>query len=271
MERIIIIILLLLNLFLLGVVLTDRVQARRGENDSAASVTAVLLDHGVSVDEDAELVQTAPVKCTLTRSMEQEENAVQRLLGNASREDLGGNIIYYRGTQGQVVFRGSGEVEALFSNGTIRTRGNRKKTAERLLKKLGIRTEFIEEGINSADGEAYVRFCCCREDYPVFNAVLHLDYSGDSVYMLTGTRIFETAAETDGAAGMDSVSALLRFVELLRNGEFSCTCLSGIRPGYYLSVLVSGESTLTPVWQLETDGGTLLINAENGRVESGLA
>ena len=79
---------------------------------------------------------------------------------------------------------------------------------------------------------------------------------------------FDVPVEEDGGGLMDSGSALLRFVEILRAEEFSCTRVDAFRPGYLLSVLVSGESPLTPVWRLETDGGILLINAENGRIES---
>ena len=272
LERIVIIILLLLDLVLLGIVLTDRAEARRSETETAYRVTEVLRENGVTVNGNTVPVQAAPPGCTLVRSSEQEQAMVKKLLkGSVAIEDLGGNILHYRSRRGQAVLRGSGETDVLLNRGTTVMRGSPEKTCARILRRMGVAAEACGAGISEADGNAYAEFYCCRDDYPVFNAVLHFDFSGDNVDMIIGTRIFDSLTEEDDSGLMDSVSALLRFTELLQSGEFSCTRLEDFRPGYLLSVLVSGESILTPVWRLETDGGVLLINAESGRIESGAA
>ena len=269
LERIVIIILLVLDLFLLGVVLGDRAEARRSRGETEAYLTRVLESNGVSVGKNAVLVQQAPPKCTLVRSAETEKRMAAKLVGgDPGVEDLGGNILFYRARQGQAVFRGSGETEALLSPNAVVSSGKPEKTTARLLRKMGLEAELLASGVNEADGETYTELLCCREGCPVFNAVLHFDFSGDCVYMLTGTRIFDRVTEERSEGLLDSASALLRFVELLRSGEIACTRLERFRPGYLSSVLVSGESTLSPVWCLETDGGTILINAENGKIVS---
>lgn len=273
LERIVIIILLLLDLFLLSVVLTDRAEARRSAAETAARAAEVLRSNGVTVAEGVVTVQSAPAKCTLQRSGAREQSMAKELLrGSVSVEDLGGNILYYRSAKGQAVLRGSGETEALLNRGAVEMRGSPEKTCTRILRKMGLSAELCGAGINASDGETYAEFFCCREAYPVFNAVLRFDFSGDSVYLVTGTRIFDSLTKSDDSGLLDSVSALMRFAEFLQQSEeFSCTQLDSFRPGYLASVPVSGETLLTPVWRLETDGGIFTINAENGRIENSAA
>ena len=272
LERIIIIILLLVNLFLLGVVLSDKAETRRSRTETEHYVTEVLRGSGVTVGKNVHLMQEAPAGCTLTRNSRQEQRIVRGLLGGKfSTEDRGGNIMAYRSSRGQAVFRGSGVTEAILSPGMTPVRSNPEKTAERLLRHMELSTEKSVVGISESDGEAYAEYYCCCNGCPVYNAVLRIDFAGESPLLLSGNRVFDDETVSEGEPGMDSASALLRFVELLRGGEFSCTVLEDFRPGYLVSVPVSGESTLTPVWRLETDGGALLINAENGRIENGNA
>lgn len=272
LERIIIIILLLVNLFLLGVVLSDKAETRRSRTETEEYLTEVLRSSGVTVGKNARLLQESPARCTLTRNLQQERRIVRGLLGGKyTSEDRGGNIMSYRSSRGQAVFRGSGVTEGMLNPGTIPVRSSAEKTVARLLRHMGISAEKREVGISETDGEAYAEYYCCCNGCPVYNAVLRIDFSGESPFLISGNRVFDDETASEGGEGMDSVSALLRFVELLRSGEFNCTTLEGFRPGYLVSVPVSGESTLTPVWRLETDGGVLLINAENGRVENGNA
>ena len=272
LERIIIIILLLVNLFLLGVVLSDKAETHRSRTETEHYVTEVLGSSGVTVGKNVRLLQEAPVGCTLTRNSLQEQRIVRGLLGEKyTSEDRGGNIMAYRSSRGQAVFRGSGVTEAILNPGSIPVRSNTEKTAARLLRHMEISAEKSVVGISETDGEAYAEYYCCCNGCPVYNAVLRIDFAGESPFLISGNRVFDDETMSEDGEGMDSVSVLLRFVELLRSGEFSCTALEEFRPGYLASVLVSGESTLTPVWRLETDGGVLLINAENGRIENGNA
>jgi len=60
----------------------------------------------------------------------------------------------------------------------------------------------------------------------------------------------------------------MRFLEIVRSEGFICSRLEGLMPGYLMNVTVSGESTLTPVWHIETDTGELFINALSGKQET---
>ena len=265
LERIFIIILLLLNLCLLGVVLSDRAEARRSTAGIAEQASAALADCGIRIDGDAIAVCSAPPRCRLERSAAAEAEILNGILGQCTSEDMGGNILFYRSERGQALFRGSGEVTVLFAADAVPLRDSREKTAQRLLRRAGL--DAIPAERTETEGTAAAsRFYCCRDGYPVFNAELEFDFSGGSLYMISGTRLFDTRTEADDTGLLDSVSVLLRFAELVRAGSFSCSRLDGITPGYLSEVVVSGESSLRPVWRLETDGGALLLDAESGSI-----
>lgn len=265
LERIIILILLLLNASLLAVVLTDGAQQRRSDRDTAESVAALLEENGIAVGRGAKLLQSAPPECTVVRDLDDEAARVRGLLGAGSAEDQGGSIYYYRAADGQAVMRGTGEFDLLFTAGAVRARGGAKKAALRLFSRAGIALDE-ESMVLSDDGETLLA-CCTWNDWPVWNAALEISLNGESFYSVFGTLVFnrETAS---GEAGMDSISALLRFLEIVNSEGIICSRLESLTPGYLMRVTVSGESTLTPVWRIVTDTGEHYLNARTGQTES---
>lgn len=269
MGRIIIAILLLLNLFLAAAVLSDRAEIRRSNAEITEYVVQVLQDNGITAAEDAVKVQEAPKRVTLARSDQKESELARRLLGKAEPQEQGGKIMFYKTEKGQAVFRGSGEMTALYTTGAVPLRaGGAAKTTLRLLQQAGIDAELTG---SIPEETLFTEVRCVWNHYPVYNAVLQFDYSDNSLYMISGNRVFDSQTGEDGTGLMNSVSALLRFVELVEQDGIICSRLDAVQPGYLQTVVVSGESTLSPVWRIETDTGVFLINAETGVMETGTA
>lgn len=259
LERIILIILALLNVFLLAVVLSDSAEARRNAKETAASVTAMLEENGMTVAGGVVRLESAPSRVSLSRDIAAESEKVRKLIGEYTPEDVGGNIIYYRGEKGQALLRGSGELDVVPYGSVIPLRGSRERTAEKLLRGIGVAAVYAGEGENTD-------FYCCFDAVPVYNAILSFTFSDACLTMLTGTRLFDNAQRASGGSGMDSVSALLRFVEIVRTEGYICSRIDSMEAGYYMTVSRSGASELTPVWRIGTDTGVLLIDAESGKV-----
>ena len=49
---------------------------------------------------------------------------------------------------------------------------------------------------------------------------------------------------------------------------YVCTDILSISPGYAMSVTVSGDCILSPVWHIETDTGAYTLSAETGKLET---
>lgn len=265
LERIIILILLLLNVSLLLVVLTDGAQERRSDRDTADSIAALLRGNGIEVSPGADLLQSAPRECSVVRDLDAERERMRALLGAVSAEDQGGSIYYYRAADGQAVMRGTGEFDMLFTAGAVRARGDAKKAAQRLFARADIALDEASMRL-SDDGETLLA-CCAWNGYAVWNAALEISFSGESFYTVFGTLVFDRET-AEGEAGMDSLSALLRFLELVGSEGIICSRLESLTPGYLMHVSVSGESTLTPVWRIATDTGEHYLNARTGQTET---
>ena len=217
LERIIILILLLLNVSLLLVVLTDGAQERRSDRDTADSIAALLRENGIEVSPGANLLQSAPRECSVVRNLDAERERMRALLGAVSAEDQGGSIYYYRAADGQAVMRGTGEFDMLFTAGAVRARGDAKKAAQRLFARADIALDEASMRL-SDDGETLLA-CCAWNGYAVWNAALEISFSGDSFYTVFGTLVFDRET-AEGEAGMDSLSALLRFRARRQRGNY---------------------------------------------------
>ena len=268
LERIVILILLLLNVFLLAVVLSDSAQTRRSNAETAETRTALLEENGFTVADDAIQIIPAPPKCTLTRDMETEHRLISRLIGKSEASDRGGNIYFYTGTRGQAQLRGSGETDAIFESGSVSLRGGTERAALRLLRRCGI---SAAAGAAGQTGDSTVEVYATLDDIPVYNAVIRFDFSSGSHYVMSGTRVFDTAVKEESGGLLDSVSVLIRFVELVRDEGYICSRIDAVAPGYFQTVTRSGEAALSPVWRIETDAGAFLIDAESGKIENRLS
>ena len=263
LEYIVIMILLLLNAFLLIVVLSDDAEERSARRETEASLTALLASNGIEVGEDVDLIRDCPAQCTVVRDMAMERERMRGLLGAHQSEDLGGSIWFYSSERGQAMMRGTGEMDLLMTGETVARGDDPDRTAKRLFSRAGV--ELYALGTETDDGSA--ELCGVWNGCPVFNARLSFAFSGERLYMVSGTMLFNR--ETDrGDVGMDSVSVLVRFVDLAKSEGFICSRIEALSPGYMLSVTMSGESTLIPVWRIGTDTGDFIVNAVSGRTEN---
>ena len=268
LERILILILALLNVFLLAVVLSDSAQARRSSAETAAALNALLEENGITAAEGAVRISPAPPKCTLTRDLTQELRLMKQLVGNCQPIDQGGNIWFYAGSKGQAVLRGSGEMDTLFEGSVVSSRGGPERTAMRLMRRCGIRTVAADA---PANGTETVALCPTLEGIPVYNVVMRFRFMDGRLYMLNGTRIFDVVEKEESEGLLDSVTVLIRFLEIVRDEGYICSRIESLTPGYVQTVTRSGVAELTPVWRIETDVGALMIDADSGKAEGRLS
>lgn len=268
LERIVIIILLLLNAALLTVVLRDQAQSAGSRRETAAALRELLSGAGITAGPEAELLQDCPPSCTVVRDLAMEEQRVTALLGRHNSEDLGGSIRFYNGESGQARMRGTGELEMLLSSGNYLRGRSRESAAQALFSEAGLTLRELPQSFPREEQNLEsTNLCCCWNGIPIYNAVLSFDFTAERLYMVSGVMVFnrDTRSETDG---MDSVSALVRFLELVEREGIICSRLERITPCYSMLVTMSGECTLTPVWWIVTDTGDIFLNAVSGKTEN---
>lgn len=267
-KNLLIIILLLLNAFLLAAVCMDRAESRQSREETANELRKVLSSNGITAAAGLDFFPETPSRQTLIRDAEAELDKVEGILGKCAVQDLGGNIYYYSSEDGQASFRGTGELDILFDGDEMTFRGKPEKAVEKLLKGAGIDTDGDSAAVTYTEEGGRVELCCLWDGCPIYNARLSVDFSQDFLLMVSGSRPFDRQLSSSDEGVMDCASVVLRFVEIVRSDGYICSRLEDIQAGYIMSVTVSGECSLVPVWRFKTDTGTLYINAVSGKTET---
>lgn len=263
LERIILLILLLVNAVLLGLLLGTRVTDAAAERAREEMLGTLLAESGISLDPELDLSQEAPYGCTVVRDLELEDQRMQGILGDHVRADEGGGIWYYGSERGKVMMHGTGELTVLPLGETAQRRGSGWDQALELLRASGLEPWTPADRPTGGDE---LPFCCCWNGVPVFNAVLNFSYVGDRLELITGTTVFHRETGRSATRGMDAVSILTAFAGAVKTQSLSCSRLLELMPGYEMSVGLSGESALEPVWRLLMDTGECYLSAETGQI-----
>lgn len=267
LKNIILMLLLLLNLAFAVILFLDEKEAYTGRKNARENFAAVLGERGISLADGVKLDQEIPESCALRRDMDAEQRMISGILGQTRREDQGGNVFVYTGEQGQASFRGTGEFELSLESGALSLDSRQQAALRALEKKLQMEFSGGEPYIISeTEDEKVLELCCAYRGHTVYNCKVQLVMdSGGSLRLAMGQRIFDAAAQTAQRAQLDIMSAVLRLADTAGSGAFRE--ITAVEAGYTMTVSLSGECILTPVWQIETDAGTWWVNAETGKLE----
>ena len=113
LERIILLILVLLNLVLLFLLLRGRIEEASARRARLESLTTLLAERGITLGPDADLEQAGLPAYTVQRDLALEDQRMQGILGAHGSEDQGGGIWYYHSERAKIVMHGTGELTIL--------------------------------------------------------------------------------------------------------------------------------------------------------------
>lgn len=267
-KNLIIILLLLVNVFFLGIVVSDGAGERAARREAVEQVVDILAANGIAVSEDADLSRRSLPVCTIYRDMELEKQRLSKLLGEPTLIDQGGGIIFFSGERGQAEFRGTGDFDMLLGADSFPKGRTPEATAKDFASQLGFRSELVNSGV-SEDGSGSITLMCMVERTGVLNCKISCVFSGGSLIYASGTRpLDEVAADKTGAEALDLPTVLMRFLEIVGEGGYVCSELRAVELCYIQTASASGTGALTPVWRLVTDSGEFCLNGLTGRQET---
>ena len=91
-KNFILIVLILTNLFLLGIFAVDKNTEREVERSAYAQLRTVYEQAGISLPEGLEIMQKAPAGVGLRRDLAAEKEMAEAVLGSCTVTEEGGNI-----------------------------------------------------------------------------------------------------------------------------------------------------------------------------------
>ena len=263
LKNIAIIILAVLNVCFLALIGFNRFEVRHVLSQGKLSVAELFEDNGISLE--AEIVPDSfdAAWYTISRDVDSEAKIVEKLIGQATADDQGGNIFSYENENGSALFRNNGEFEIKLN--FVDDGAGAGRTAARLLEDMDI--AFISDGAEMEEhGDSRsITYLCSWNESPVLNCSVHLTiYAGGSA-VLYGRRLNGTPQQGSAGRALDINTILVRFLDEIKSGGHVCNRLESIELCYNMNSSASGTA-LEPVWHIVTDAGAYQVNVSSGRI-----
>jgi hypothetical protein len=218
----------------------------------------VLERNGVTLDirnirEGGELYTLESV-----RDIPTEQRLANTLLG-ATVMTVQGNNYSYTGEKGQAVFKNGGEFHIIFTPARERGAADAQSAARKILATMRIDAKILG-GDGAAEGAETVTAAAVWNGHEIYNCEIRFYFEEGGLREISG-RYAPNIKATDKKKDMTScATAVMRFLDDVRSGKYSCTAVTAVRPGYRLSASL-GDGSLEPVWRIETDDGVFYIDA----------
>lgn len=258
LKNVIIAILALVNAFLLVLLVSRRAQERAARDRVETQLVGLYAASGVQLPaalipkEAVHLSSVDPV-----RSLSSEAAFAEAVLGSCTSEDVGGGIYRYGGAAGQCLLRSGGAVEATLD----RAVGDPEAYFESLFSAHGYAA--LSSDVN--DGTGTVVAVRMLPAGMVFNAELELVFSQNRLLSVTGSFV-PPVEPAERGAGVDGVTALVRFLDYSNLSGEVCTAVTDVRSGYLLQSTASASQRLIPAWCITTDVNKYYVNILTGEV-----
>lgn len=265
-KNLIIVILLLVNLFLLAMVLHDRVEETKTQKQSLKDVAAAYEDSGIKLSAELHWDEKRG-GCSLHRDLSREGKLAKAVIGTCTVDDLGGNILYYKGANGEARFRGTGEFEIVLATHAIPVSGSPLDTAKSVLDDMGYKTDLSLAVTENMTDSTKITLLCMHRNSSVYNCSVSFLFTPEYLMMIEGRRLLEWSADGESSA-FSAPTVLMRFLTEVREHGTVCSEVLELELGYSMAASASGEGTLTPYWRIVTDAGQYYVNAMTGKIES---
>ncbi|PKM71576.1 MAG: hypothetical protein CVU91_13160 [Firmicutes bacterium HGW-Firmicutes-16] len=268
-KNFILILLTLVNVFLLFIVITNVIEERKAQASRMEALENVLAEKGFTLNPDIELPDSVPPLLSLKRDMKTEKHNLSSLIGSCSVSDLGGNIFFYSGLDGEGRFRGTGEFEIILNPGVISKRRDPVGASKTALKKLGLECGELEPLVTTDGNDTTVVLSCSWDGTDIYDARVTFNFTYDNLLLISGTRPLDAKFSVQSSDNYpDSVTILMNFLKSAADTGFIFSEINDLKIEYYMYSAVSGSCTLKPVWCITTNSGPYYIDAETGKAEN---
>ena len=263
LKNIIILVLLLANVFLVGVLSMRQTSENTSHRQTAKQLSALFAADGMTLREEDIPSKAPPSGQTLSRSMELEESVAAFFLGkNPIRTDRGGEIYSYTGAQGGAAqFRAGGSFDiactASDTNGAELIRDFCQKFSY---------SEPVFSSSSSGTAVASGRFE--RLDVSNCTVTFTLDSTG-ALVAVSGTLLPQRGTELSfDVQPLSASAALTAFQKMRRERQAAVSSIISITPCYELQSTPATPMSLVPAWCIATDTGNYYVNCISGLTTS---
>ncbi len=252
LKRIIIITLALVNLALLALLGHNALQQRGAEQETLAQLQTLYASHGIELLPQSLPKQHRAASAVAVSDSEREQRFAAQLLGETKAQESGSATLY-RTDHGTLRFRRNGFFELTVSRPSLF-----REEALQLFQELGY---TLSDG---GTGET-VRLVQSLDRRVIAGGAVSLFFTDDLLTSAYGYYVAKTQeqAAAEPSAAADALSAFLQYVQ---ESGLVCGSVQSVAPAWQLSAETLFQSTLLPVWLIETDAGCYYASASGSRI-----
>ena len=243
-KNIVILLLVVVNLFLLGLVGLRNWRTQQNARLTRERMVTVLENNGVAFlpGEVPDMLTLTGRRLTITPPSDEE---AQALVGRIESQSPLGLRTVYEGEWGTATLSPSGEIEVTYTGPAYS-----EAQALELLSSLGV--EVRETGRETEDGLTTVTLTQLWEGTPLPGQTATMVCREGILESLSFRRLAGTVEPVSpGGETITAATALIRFLAAMSQEGYVCSQVTDMYAGYSLSG--SATLTLTPVWYVETD------------------
>lgn len=270
LKNIILLILLITNALLLGLTVSQRVQAHQHRRQALSDAVELLDRRGISVEVQDIPEGDFPQPMTLARDTDWELERFTDLLGQGTALTQRGLVSLYTGPLGSAEVRVDGGFGVTFSHDAYPVAQDQDLSAhaQELVRRLGFPADLTGQA-TTAEGETLTLVQRC-DGHPVFSCALQVHYDHGQLLSLQGVRLVgQPTADASRDQCLSMATLLVRFRSGIIDSGDACTAIHSAAQGYTLSTNASGALRLTPVLRLQTDTNPYIVNALTGELSRG--
>lgn len=259
LKNIAILILLLLNVFLLLLLGYQELMGIHAEQEAMAELKVLFASEELTLALESSSVESSLSPLTLTRKMDSEASIAAFLLGEtASMRSEGGGICSYSTETGMVQFRSGGGFDTVRFSRPVE---DAQSFARQFCDKFGY--EDISGDVVNGTGSLTATQYVAR--VPILGCEVTLSFQNGNLVSAAGAHIDLGDAQTERNEPLSGVSVLARFFDHRNREGIVCREVNGLKCVYQLQ---SGSNLprLQPVWIVETDAYSYLVDGMTGKV-----
>lgn len=261
LKNVIIIILLLVNGFLVGSLVSRSTAARTAQSRSAQQLAELFDADGIQLDPDSIPSEEPPASRVLTRDSALERTAADHLLSGGLRRSEQAGVCSYSGAKGAALFRENGSFEAA---GTLAS-GNGEDFCRAFCRDFHYAVSSVQV---DEDGSGAVTALREYGGLTVSNCVVTFTLEQGAVTAVRGTLLPDASVES--AAGdqspLSAQAALTAFLDMRRETGAVASSITDISLCYELQSSAAAPMSLVPAWRIATDTVSYYVNCITGVV-----
>jgi len=263
LKNIIIIILVLVNGFLLGSLVTHQTAEHSARTQAETHITALFAADGITLEEGAIPHQTPPAARSFIRESAQHQKAAVFFLGKNLLQDDQGGTQSFVSDMGIAHFRSGGSfgIEGMLADSDAET------LCETFCKTFSYESPVFEL---DGSGSGTATSACLYDGFPVFNCTVTFTLNHGILTRVSGTLLpAESTAASEAQEPLSAMAALTAFQKARRESDAVVSAVTGMELCYELQSSSTSALSLTPSWRISTDTLQYYVNCSTGIVSSG--